>query len=201
MVYKSIIGAVCACLAVVSFNVNASVITFDPPPCLTCGYLLSSYEESGVNFSGEFAHYGMGSNSIAVNDSTGGAIRFSYGSSMTLQLSSGSLFSLGTVDLAEYSSVFDGDEIAVLFVGHKDNGITVFQNFTIDGLRDGVGGIDDFETFTFSSDFTNLAYVEVGSAVFSMDNLSVSTVPIPAAVWLFGSGLIGLVGFARRKPS
>lgn len=27
----------------------------------------------------------------------------------------------------------------------------------------------------------------------------VSVVPVPAAVWLFGSGLIGLVGFARRK--
>jgi len=28
---------------------------------------------------------------------------------------------------------------------------------------------------------------------------SISAVPLPAAVWLFGSGLIGLVGFARRK--
>lgn len=27
----------------------------------------------------------------------------------------------------------------------------------------------------------------------------VSTVPVPAAVWLFGSGLIGLIGIARRK--
>ena len=27
----------------------------------------------------------------------------------------------------------------------------------------------------------------------------VSAVPVPAAVWLFGSGLIGLAGFARRK--
>ena len=27
----------------------------------------------------------------------------------------------------------------------------------------------------------------------------VSTVPIPAAVWLFGSGLLGLVGITRRK--
>lgn len=26
-----------------------------------------------------------------------------------------------------------------------------------------------------------------------------SAVPVPAAVWLFGSGLIGLIGFARRK--
>ena len=31
------------------------------------------------------------------------------------------------------------------------------------------------------------------------DNMEISAVPVPAAVWLFGSGLIGLVGFARRK--
>ena len=29
----------------------------------------------------------------------------------------------------------------------------------------------------------------------------VSAVPVPAAAWLFGSGLIGLVGFARRKKA
>ena len=37
---------------------------------------------------------------------------------------------------------------------------------------------------------------------FSGDNLggiSLATIPIPAAVWLFGSGLLGLVGMARRK--
>jgi len=30
-------------------------------------------------------------------------------------------------------------------------------------------------------------------------DLTVTVVPVPAAVWLFGSGLIGLVGIARRK--
>ena len=30
---------------------------------------------------------------------------------------------------------------------------------------------------------------------------AVSVVPVPAAVWLFGSGLIGLAGFARRKKA
>lgn len=30
---------------------------------------------------------------------------------------------------------------------------------------------------------------------------SASAVPIPAAVWLFGSGLLGLVGIARRKKT
>jgi len=28
---------------------------------------------------------------------------------------------------------------------------------------------------------------------------TVAVVPVPAAVWLFGSGLLGLIGFARRK--
>ena len=30
---------------------------------------------------------------------------------------------------------------------------------------------------------------------------SISSVPVPAAFWLFGSGLIGLVGIARRKKA
>ena len=42
-------------------------------------------------------------------------------------------------------------------------------------------------------------------ADFSIDNVSinadVSAVPVPAAVWLFGSGLLGLVGVARRKKA
>ena len=32
-------------------------------------------------------------------------------------------------------------------------------------------------------------------------SISIPQVPVPAAVWLFGSGLIGLIGIARRKKS
>ena len=35
----------------------------------------------------------------------------------------------------------------------------------------------------------------------NMATYLVAAVPVPAAVWLFGSGLIGLVGFARRKKA
>jgi len=38
-----------------------------------------------------------------------------------------------------------------------------------------------------------------GAATYAIPG--VSAVPIPAAVWLFGSGLLGLVGIARRKRS
>jgi hypothetical protein len=32
-----------------------------------------------------------------------------------------------------------------------------------------------------------------------MANEFISSVPVPAAVWLFASGLVGLIGIARRK--
>ena len=43
-------------------------------------------------------------------------------------------------------------------------------------------------------------------ADFQIDNVTIfadlpSAVPVPAAVWLFGSGLLGLVGVARRKKA
>lgn len=37
------------------------------------------------------------------------------------------------------------------------------------------------------------------SAELWVDNVNVPAVPIPAAVWLFGSGLLSLIGVARRK--
>ena len=35
----------------------------------------------------------------------------------------------------------------------------------------------------------------------TVSDVPISAVPVPAAVWLFGSGLLGLIGLARRKKS
>lgn len=46
--------------------------------------------------------------------------------------------------------------------------------------------------------------VVIGTLEFSMVqmlNVSPSAVPVPAAAWLFGSGLLGLIGAARRKST
>ena len=60
---------------------------------------------------------------------------------------------------------------------------------------DGIGGspMDNgpFEGFSVNLDMTSVTMT-------SIHNFP-QPVPIPAAVWLFGSGLICLVGFARRK--
>ena len=42
----------------------------------------------------------------------------------------------------------------------------------------------------------------VGNDRFFIDNLSAdAVVPVPAAAWLFGTGLVGLIGIARRKKA
>jgi hypothetical protein len=43
-------------------------------------------------------------------------------------------------------------------------------------------------------------YIDIGSGN-SMHVVSVTPVPIPAAVWLFGSGLLGLFGVASRRKT
>jgi len=54
-------------------------------------------------------------------------------------------------------------------------------------------------------DVSNFDIAEVG-VIFNGDNISdfstagmLSTVPVPSAIWLFGSGIIGLAGLARRR--
>ena len=48
---------------------------------------------------------------------------------------------------------------------------------------------------------TNKTYGAYAWAVHDGDVAALSSVPVPAAVWLFGSGLFGLLGFARRKKA
>jgi len=72
---------------------------------------------------------------------------------------------------------------ADLFDGYDPNGLP--QSISLDKY---VGGGGEFEQDDNS-----------GYAQFRVDAVSVSAVPVPAAVWLFGSGLLGLVGVARRK--
>jgi len=45
--------------------------------------------------------------------------------------------------------------------------------------------------------FTGSPYSEV----WNINITAVSSVPVPTAIWLFGSGLLGLVGFAKRKKA
>ncbi len=84
-----------------------------------------------------------------------------------------------------------------------DGGVDIF-------FVEGSSGVDAGLLTTFGLDngvfsFVGFSLESANGNVLSTDllltetNRNISTVPIPAAVWLFGSGLIGLVGVARRK--
>lgn len=49
------------------------------------------------------------------------------------------------------------------------------------------------------SGFGGVTYLLHLEGTISGDSIGTGVVPVPAAVWLFGSGLLGLVGVARRK--
>ena len=70
-------------------------------------------------------------------------------------------------------------------------GITV----NIDAYADGANHFLDFHSETFAD--------SGGPTNFFVDDVSIisTVVPVPAAVWLFGSGVLGLVGIARRKKA
>ena len=46
--------------------------------------------------------------------------------------------------------------------------------------------------------FENYQYGKQG-AIFEVDEVNVNAIPIPGALWLLGSGLVGLIGIQRRR--
>ena len=53
--------------------------------------------------------------------------------------------------------------------------------------------------FHFLNGGTNYGGADNNWYVWAVRTGDVATVPVPAAVWLFGSGLLGLIGIAKRK--
>jgi hypothetical protein len=136
----------------------------------------------------------------------------------TVSRTDGADFNLLSIDLAELFNDGDFAEIGgstvYNFTGFK-TGPDVTTQLVLDGFSDGSGGAADFETFSFGAEWSGISGFFV-SALYpsnntfwnyaAFDNISVSlfnpsAVPVPAAVWLFGTALIGLVGFcSNRSP-
>ncbi len=62
-------------------------------------------------------------------------------------------------------------------------------------------GFDDFGEEVFASSFANLASTCASGDSSCAFTRTVAPVPVPAAVWLFASALIGLSGMSRRRRS
>jgi len=103
---------------------------------------------------------------------------------------SGNAYLGGTLDVDLYdfgSGLFSaelGDTFDILMA---ETIVGEFDYLSLAVLGNGLGWDLSYILDDFGTDYLSLSVVQV------------SSVPVPSAVWLFGSGLIGLVGFARRK--
>lgn len=75
---------------------------------------------------------------------------------------------------------------------------------SVDGTFDSWGSLGELDTYgNVLDDFNGLydgSHYKIGGSWLA-STFEVTPVPVPAAVWLFGSGIVFLAGFARRKTN
>jgi hypothetical protein len=223
-----LLGAAFACAAIVSVDANAALLSFDDgPPGSQNGTL--PYDGMGGALSGTnidfYTIFGNGTPAnpgitldcvgCKLNFTTGlnvteGPLQWQFGGGGTLTISGtaktsgGSVVATGTLVSGSFTSAsITGDGV--------DNSVLIMAGFGADTKNQDL--IDYFalnNNFTFASTnislgnvsyFTGAASGGFNGTVTNADFDNLPAVPVPPAVWLFGSGLLGMVGAARRKSA
>jgi hypothetical protein len=123
---------------------------------------------------------------------------------ITMSAVSGATFSLAAADFSEFF-VDGGEAQTVAVTGNFFGGGSIFQLITLDGVADGAGAANDFQTELFGAAWTNLVNVTfdatgTGNEWWALDNVvvdEIAAVPEPSTWLMLGSGL-ALV-YARRR--
>lgn len=202
---KSMVGAMCTCLAVVSFSADAALISrlgdlayYDTDADLTwladANYAQTSgYDTDGLML---WADANAWATNLNVAGVTGWRLADAKGCSSVNCTSEemGNLFynvlggtasqSIVTTHNANYD-LFSNIQPWYYWLATKytenDTGAWYF------GMHYGGQGVGNTTLYSFSA--------------WAVHDGDVGRVPVPSAVWLFGSGLIGLIGVARRKKT
>lgn len=195
---RSLPGALfCALLQLWSilncFGQGTMTFTFEGQPNGTRSPGLGTYTEAGMQFSviapgGIFQNGGgipgypdNGTGYLETPDA-----RDNFGG-VSMNFTNFARFNLVSFDAAEYFMLGAG---SFSVIGYGGMGLRVTNSFTLDGVNDGTGPLQDFQTFSLDSSFqnNNLFMIEFRNARFSLDNVVISGVPEPSA------GAIALIG-------
>lgn len=190
---------------------NASVVTFDDLP-VSGNDIFTFVSSGGFDFNGDHFHIIDTPDSRIVGNGTqflGAEAAGGLGKAVTMTQAGGGLFSLDGLDVAELWRAGEplNDFYQVSLTGNQFGGGVLSSLITLDGIADGPGGANDFQTIALGG-WTNLMSVTITGinangafGDYSIDNLLVNVVPEPGTYALMLAGL-GLVGFmARRRIS
>ena len=154
---------------------------------------------SGFNFGGG-GDFQPNVTGTTAGDITGGALDLTaldFGG-----VYSGAQFFLPPMDLADITGA-PGDVDEPIFGGDGafTGGSTTGLDYYLDKFVDNGDGTYGF-IMRWTSQIQDGSSFDGFIARWRLEGtMNTSAVPVPAAVWLFGSGLLGLVGVARRKKS
>jgi len=172
-------GAASANAAV--YNISGSLTAWDTSPAVTTypggvpaftGTLDDSSGAYTFNFSNFTAHVDVFSGTYTADIATNGQVYSGTGNS--------------TVTRTVTSSTCTGSK---LICGAQPTGpISGTLAFSVSGST--ISGTLDTSQATAGGNST---------ATYTFEGSAAPTVPVPAAAWLFGSGILGLAGAARRK--
>lgn len=209
-----------ALISMVTGVAAADTISFDPPIVQGEMTLLTSPSaaapDSGMEFHGhEVTYYSADSGvmwgPVEETPNNGTAFlfvdKFGSGGNVDFFRTDRKTFSLLSLDLAEGSTFPENFPPPTLVaLGGRSDGSTVHAFLNLDGVMDGSGPLEDFETFLFGSEWQNLNFVSIsmpGYFQLGIDNLefSVTAVPLPAALPLMLGGLAGIGLIGRRRQS
>lgn len=156
----------------------------------------SPYSESGF----ALTHL-QGSQFVAWQDQAGnytGSVALATGLNETASLTqdNGQAFTVISIDLAPFSVGSTSPDFTALITGTTIGGAILTENCNVDTSL-------SLTTCQLSSNFTVLSLrINQGDSLgnwYQFDNIVISSVPVPAAVWLFGSGLLGLIGLGHSR--
>lgn len=138
-----------------------------------------------------------------------GNTKFNFGGGFSFNETYKRVFNLKSIDVAAYyGAKYASNKVgSVVITGHQKNGTTLRQTLALgDSLKKYVFSWKNLLSVDLSenANFGYLVYdnfqVDVNNkAVPPIASQSINAVPVPAAVWLFGSALVGLLGFGQRK--
>lgn len=159
-----------------------------------------------VNFdgSGDSIDYVFNTTSSGLDPFTFDSASFTVNGSVTTYDSSNFDLILGDIGEVSTFEVWDADTAVSImvfngFVGFTGVGDDIFEMFH---YGDGTSYAEPNYTFDTPVD-SPMLYISGGPSPFGdlqMTQVSVSTVvPVPAAIWLFSSGILGLLAVSRKK--